>query len=503
MGRLRDSNSTFITSPLGPAVSPPLCFPLSGTVSSRLLADIHTRQRVAIRGCAFFALLSFSVETLKNVRDYELQYAQDMFSILLSYTDYVCLAVVLLFLVKYYQCQHAICTTWVGGKMWRNYRLCVCLAAEVVLLGVVSPPAYNPVFNISAMGGEKKLSLGDVFYPACLLRLYHLLRFLYSESDMCSPEGLFRLNVVKLKAGMGLYMKYLALRKYHIYSFAFLGVLVGVSGLILMVFERNALNSPFESESAGFYCGGIAMATIGYGDVLPGTHLGRGVVVLVSILGNYAQAVLTLGVRNTVIMSSSHSALARLIYKRTYQAKPLRQLAVIYLQRWWRLHFLRRHGASNRFIQIHLLENAKFRFRKEIYKSTEAAALHFSQSIHSFYHKFTQKVTFTKEKLSIDPSIFEISADLCDFHLKLLRSITTIKRKSIKLAAIFSHTSASSRRSSTISVVPRLSMSFYTRKPVEMSSLRTYRAVKKAIMRRNERLGTEGSAAESSERGRN
>lgn len=502
---MRGSSSTHVCSPLTAVrgTRAALCCPLSGVFSTRRVVYIHTRLRTAARGCALFSLLSFLLTTVKNMRGYAQHYERDLLQDLYSSADLLCLAVLILFIFKLHECQFALKNTYSATlspakTMWTDPKTRISMVGEGILTFLAVPPVYNPVISFSSLGIRRELSLDDIMYPWSLVRLYHILRFLYLESEFCSKKALFRFSVVKLRPSIWLFIKYLALKRYIVYSFAVIGAIVVLSGLVLMVFERNLQDSQFASPTTAFYASGTTMATIGYGDVLPNTYLSRGILVLVAIFGNYAQAILTLGVYNASLFTASERRLAAEVYKRRFKGRELRTAAGSYLQQWWRLQFLRKHRAGNRFLQLQKLRNAKIRFQKERLNAGYGAGLAFTQSIRNFSLDFTRKVTSTKQSLSINVEIFRFSAQLLDFNLKLYRDLHSIRRKTTKLS-IVADSAASSRRSSTLSYISRLSCSFQVpqrRKYVGSAGIRTHRTRRKVLARKTERLLSESSSVD-------
>lgn len=240
------------------------------------------------------------------------------------------------------------------------------------------------------------------------------------------------------------------------------------------------------------------MATIGYGDVLPSSFIGRAVLVLVAILGNYAQAVLTLGVYSATSLTSAQRRLAGEIYKKRFKEKGLRVAAVCYLQQWWKLHFMRKFKRGNRFFQLQMLKLAKTYFQKEVLKVGYGAGLVFSQSIVNFDRDVTRGIRETKIILALDISVFRLSAQLLNCNLKLYRDLNSLRRKTSKMSFVESSAS-SSRRSSSVSFTPRLSYSLYfpqRRKMRESTRMRTHRARRKVLARQTERLMSETSSVD-------
>lgn len=505
MSEIRGSYSTHICTPLTavPETSPALRFQLRGTFATGSIVYIHTRLRSSARGCALFSLLSFLISTIKNMRSYDLHYRQDFLQNLAGCADLVCLVVLALFIIKFYECKLALDKVYSAGlsttySVWTDTKTCFYMGIEIVLVTITAPPIYNPVYDYETLGLHREVSLDDIMYPWCLLRLYHVTRFLYLESDFCSGKSLFRLSIVKLRPNVWFYVKHLALKRYAVYSFVIIGLLIVISGLVVIVYERSLPNSPFQSPTTSFYSSGVTMATIGYGDVLPSSFIGRTVLVLVAILGNYAQAILTLGVYSATSLGSAERRLAEEIYKKRFKEKGLRVAAVTYLQEWWKLHFMRKRKMGKRFFQLQMLKLAKRRFKKEILKVGYGAGLVFAQTIALFDRDFARGISETKLILTLDADIFRASGQLLDCNLKLYRDLNSIRRKASKFS-IITDSAISSRRSSTASFTPRLSYSFYfpqRRKPMESTSLRTHRARRKVLARKNERLLSESSVSD-------
>ena len=121
---------------------------------------------------------------------------------------------------------------------------------------------------------------------------------------------------------------------------------VMVNGLVLVVYERNSSLSHIQSVYNGIWTTAITQNTVGYGDFVPSTDLGRILSVLAAsaaILTN--SLVLTISLRKLKLTVEEAKFLAAVKGRKHLPTEEV----VILLQRWIRLKQARKAGFCKRF----------------------------------------------------------------------------------------------------------------------------------------------------------
>jgi hypothetical protein len=122
----------------------------------------------------------------------------------------------------------------------------------------------------------------------------------------------------------------------------FAGFIIILSGILMRVFERSVSND-FSYAWNGLWLIGMTISTVGYGDIVPLTHIGRSICTVSAIFGLYALSYAVNAVQNSFVISNrnEYSIATTLAYrmKLTHNTK---RLASSLIQRWWLLALKRK-----------------------------------------------------------------------------------------------------------------------------------------------------------------
>lgn len=119
-----------------------------------------------------------------------------------------------------------------------------------------------------------------------------------------------------------------------------------LNGLMLIVYERGVPGSDLVSAYSGIWAMAITQATVGYGDLVPNTDMGRILAVLAAgaaIASN--SLVLTVSLRK---LKLTVKEVQYLVQVRQRNQLPAAEVVTL-LQRWIRLRLARKHGSPGRF----------------------------------------------------------------------------------------------------------------------------------------------------------
>jgi hypothetical protein len=118
--------------------------------------------------------------------------------------------------------------------------------------------------------------------------------------------------------------------------------IVILSGILMRVFERSVSDS-FSYAWNGLWLIGITISTVGYGDIVPLTHIGRFICTVSAISGLYALSYAVNSVQGSfVISNSSEQSIATALAYRMKLTHNTKRMASTLIQRWWRLSLKRK-----------------------------------------------------------------------------------------------------------------------------------------------------------------
>ena len=134
------------------------------------------------------------------------------------------------------------------------------------------------------------------------------------------------------------------LKQYAVFalSLAWIGLCL-IAGICLKTLDYSVPGNKLDSVWTGYWAIVVSEATIGYGDIVPLTHVSRIIVIITVIggLGIYSTAILIVMQRLELSHTQTqlYSAIAFVD-----QSKRLRNPAACLIQRWWRYRLQRLHG---------------------------------------------------------------------------------------------------------------------------------------------------------------
>lgn len=248
-------------------------------------------------------------------------------------------------------------------KQW-NWR---CSLLELLLVLPVPLPYYDSELRMRQLGQEMIVSLDDMILPFTCLRLYHLFNSLKHFSFLSKSRTDFQIDLHKVPSKATFLVKsFMHYKSVHV-LIAAITTNVLVTGLLLRAFERTVTG---HSEQLDYIWNGLWLAqvsddVIGYGDIVPKTHIGRGLI-SVSILIGIVTISYTVGIVCKVIsLESKELRLFASILAKRFASRDLSQAAANLIQATWKLHE-RRQKQISRIHEVWRLSLAvhKFKFQR-------------------------------------------------------------------------------------------------------------------------------------------
>lgn len=211
---------------------------------------------------------------------------------------------------------------------------------------MIVPPFAEQNTQVDWPAGEpSRVSWQDLVTVAVFFRLYHVVRFVYSQSPYLLPSAHF-FTYFPLSRLQGIYNspKFIVLAQMTTSPFKTITVvsvtIMILSGLLFHMIERSAYPSLLIYDGPWFIA--VTQLTVGYGDILPKTDLGR---LIAMGPGLCAMLTLTLVVAYFLMymkMTMDQKNLASELTHRGYLRDKLANLTATFLQRWWRLKLSRK-----------------------------------------------------------------------------------------------------------------------------------------------------------------
>jgi hypothetical protein len=309
------------------------------------------------------------------------------------------------------------------------------------------------------IGGETRVTWIDLVTIVVVIRLYHVVRFIYSQSPYFLPTAQFY-TYSPLSHLFGIYNspKFIILTQMKKRPFGTIMVVSGsimlLSGLVYHIMERTASEELLVYDGPYFIA--ITQLTVGFGDITPKSDFGR-----LIAMGPGLCAMLTLSLVMTytlkfIEMSPNQKKMVKILIHKALIYSKQANLAAVFLQRWWRLRLSRRITADplrlKRLLDckiIHELFKRKFAVDLQgITPELEAQISTFQSNMQDAFHNTSKQLQdlrrFSEKAGYFSTNKFDIVAKMLTIkHIYLrcrligsakgcersLRSVTHIRKK--------------------------------------------------------------------------
>lgn len=258
---------------------------------------------------------------------------------------------------------------------------CTSLSAwctlEFSLTCIVSLPFYDFSTEVNQLGTHMDLTLDDILVPLTCLRLLHVFKCVQYLTFLSRPRTDFYLALHSVLSRTAFLVKGLiasGLVKALAIAMA-ANMLLG--GLLLRVFERALVESrQMDFVWNGFWLAEVSDHTIGYGDLVPKTHIGRAIIVLCIFAGIWSLAFVVVWVNEQLAFSDWQLRLYATLLARVQAQAKLHVKAILLIQRFWRLQ-KKRKRAEQRLWETFSFnsELQKFRFERSLCKAVNEPTL--------------------------------------------------------------------------------------------------------------------------------
>ena len=234
-------------------------------------------------------------------------------------------------------------STIFNDKITRRHFLC-----ELIIIIPSIPPMLSWNTEFSQIGTTVIFSLDDLIMALAIFRVYFILKFAHEMSPFNSSRGKFYMNLFNVEFPLKFLIKsYISMKPFlSIGLVAILGILI--SGISLRVFEKTVPGIHYHSIWDQFYLISITQTTVGYGDTVAQTHIGRTICVVSGLFGLFLYSYMVLSVNRFTELNRKEKEFYEIATYNYSIKKMLTPSSIILIQRWWRL-LLKRKKNTKRF----------------------------------------------------------------------------------------------------------------------------------------------------------
>lgn len=290
-----------------------------------------------------------------------------------------------------------ICTNHIAKRLKSRWFILDCL-----IVIPMSLPYYDCEIRMSQLGKEMIVSLDDIFVPFTCLRLYHFAKSLQYFSFFSSARTDFQVDLHKVPSQSTFLIKAILHHRSVSVLIAVIATNVITTGLLLRVFERTVTSHSEQLEYIwnGLWLSLVSDNTIGYGDIVPMTHIGRALISVSILLGIILIAYSVGWIYKVTSLDVKELRLSASIMVKRFASRELFQAAVTLIQTAWKLHKKRQKG-ENRIVEVlrFSLSIHKFKFQHNLCKAKSEPT--FRDQLYFFERAVRPRILSTTEFLPI------------------------------------------------------------------------------------------------------
>ncbi|CAG9328344.1 unnamed protein product [Blepharisma stoltei] len=327
--------------------------------------------------------------------------------------------------IKLYQ-KKAYRECHVSSGFWEYPKIRNWMLLEIIFCCINVPPYCDWTFTFKQLNTSSIMSADDIIVSLSFIRLYFVFKMMYECSTYSSRRAEYVCNMENVKDIMAFSLKsILTIQTY--FSILFLLALLMISGgALLRIFERSISNTKFDYIWNGFFTVAATALTIGYGDSVPTTHLGRFICVIASIFGIFSVSYTVWAVQNSIAFNHSEFQIYdAMVFKKNIKKK-LEPIASILLQRWWIL--LQKRKQSQPRLQVlneFYCQFYRFKLLKNQMKGDVNKTL--SENINDFASKLNICMPKIFNHLEPGQKVLEIAVEMTNNQLFIAEKLKRIQ----------------------------------------------------------------------------
>lgn len=275
-----------------------------------------------------------------------LSYQEDTLTDALRISILILSLVQIVLVVKYYRVYLAFgleIGRWERGTEMGDSGLVGYVVAEALVHSIVLPPRVNWETQISMLGRTSILAMSDVVFVLRFVRVYHLLRAYYWQSICNTPRGFFHSKIAEIAKHDRWVLRTIT-KRHAVFTLILTWLsLCLIAGICLKTLDYSVPGNSLDNVWTAYWAVVVSETTIGYGDIVPLTHVSRIIVILTVVSGLAVYSSTILLIRQKLDLSHAQIQLYSAVAFRD-QSHGLRWPASCLIQRWWRYQMQRFHG---------------------------------------------------------------------------------------------------------------------------------------------------------------
>ena len=260
----------------------------------------------------------------------------------------------------------------------KTYNCGLRLGIELLLICPTPIPFYNKTMQTRQLGQTMTIHLDDILVMVICLRLVLVIPVFAEFGLLAGQRARLHRDLHKVPTSLMFSIKGW-MKQYSVLSVLTINIVnLLLGGFLIHDVERSIEEEGGEMSQVtnGFWIVEISERSIGYGDLGPRTHIGRGLVIICVLVGivNMSSAVGL--VCNSTQLSQKELRLATKVLVSKQESRQLRSAAASFLQSYWKLHF-KRKSRETRLAQVQAfaahLNN--FRFKRTLWQAKSEPTL--------------------------------------------------------------------------------------------------------------------------------
>lgn len=220
------------------------------------------------------------------------------------------------------------------------------------------------------------------------------------------------------------------------------GIVVGLAGLLMHTIERDDVNELLIYDGPWYVA--VSQLTVGYGDIVAMTDIGRFLAISAGGLGVITLALVVTFAFRELSLNREEKIMVEMMYNKLYRQRHFKELACTYIQRKWRLQLARKFNSPNRLKLIVKMQEIHFFFKKKFAKALKVTP-ELEDQIRIFNSKVFKALAETRKKFMIMKNFSSLADQLSISQLHMTSRLLSVKRAYLRM--IF-HKSLSWRRTS-------------------------------------------------------
>lgn len=298
---------------------------------------------------------------------------------------------------------------------------------EIVICCFVIPPYVNFTLIFPQISQVEVICIDEIMIPLIFLRAFHVFKMVYEFNYANSLKARFYCDLQMVLSPF-LFSLRSTLKKHPLYSnMAMFTLSTLLLGILLHIYERSVDSSPFGYIWNAFWIISYTQSTIGYGDIVPLTHLGRASIIICSFIGIFLYSYTVLIVQNLSSINNSEQKLYTEIKYKFKGVHKLKKYSLVLLQRWWKLQMKRRIGAK-RINDVFKYQNQLKRFTFKRLMETHEQCPMLTDEIENISQRVGKKMQDINKHLQKISLCTSMSTKYLNIHYAMVSKLKHFKR---------------------------------------------------------------------------